>query len=362
MTPDPVRAAEAAVVRITVFDRENGNGKPAAELARGTGFFLAPDGLVATARHVLDGGTAVRIQAMDGAERPVLGVAAFDRASDLVLLKVGGPPPPGLLKPAAAAVIRPGAPVAVVGPPAAPPGNRQTMKGAVTGRKSMPGSGAWLQLSLPLQPGISGAPVLEPDSGLVVGIASLAGETNPRLGFAIPAAALAALHEVADSAHPMSMEEWGRGEKQLERWQAVTREARYREVLDWLDRRRPEAVFPLLEALQAAAGQDENPLLLMQAGRASEMQGRLDAAAAFYGRAAARAGQDPLPWLEFARLARLQGRLTPEECRRITQRAVVAGAGNPLAWAALGAAWQEEGNPVEAARAFHHAAALNNSP
>src|ERR1700730_13780013 len=75
-------AAQKSVVVITFLGRD---GKPQ---GMGTGFVIAPDGLIATNLHVLGEARPIRVELADGKGYDVTSVHASDRRLDLALLRI----------------------------------------------------------------------------------------------------------------------------------------------------------------------------------------------------------------------------------------------------------------------------------
>jgi hypothetical protein len=75
---------QAAVVSLFRYDKEG-------QLStRGSGFFIAPDGCIATALHVIQDSSKVRVLMSDGTRMTVEGVAAVDPVHDLAIVRVAG--------------------------------------------------------------------------------------------------------------------------------------------------------------------------------------------------------------------------------------------------------------------------------
>lgn len=78
--------AEACTVTVEAF-RET-DQIPLKSLAKGSGFFTDPTGLIMTAYHVIDGATAIRVTMPDSAVYEVSEVVAFDKDRDLALIRI----------------------------------------------------------------------------------------------------------------------------------------------------------------------------------------------------------------------------------------------------------------------------------
>ena len=139
------------------------------EGSTGTCFAVGPGGLVLTALHVVEGVREIDVRFVDGAAVPAK-LEASDKDADAALLRLGVPTPE-YLNLAPAGSVHLGEPVFTIGFPAVdvlgeePKYNDGTV-GALGGPEEGPPS---LQLSIPVQPGSSGGPVVN-DRGEVVGI------------------------------------------------------------------------------------------------------------------------------------------------------------------------------------------------
>jgi hypothetical protein len=135
----------------------------------GSCFAVGPDGLVLTAQHVLEGAREIDVRFPGGSPLPAT-VEKVDAGLDVALLRVAAPTP-HYLNLAPPAGVRLGEPVFTIGFPAVdvlgeePKYNDGTV-GALGGPDEGPPS---LQLSVPVQPGSSGGPVVN-DRGQVVGV------------------------------------------------------------------------------------------------------------------------------------------------------------------------------------------------
>jgi len=197
---------------------------------RGTGFAVADGTLIVTNAHVLpagaDGGqapVAVRtLEGSNGTEFRVAKVVSIDSSHDLVLLKIEGPPLPALAM-APAHNIREGQSIAVMGfpiggvlgfkpvthrgiisaitPIALPmPASRQLNEATV--QRLRTGTFDVYQLDATAYPGNSGGPVLDVDTGAVIGVISMvlikgtkeSALTNPSgISYAMPSSYVEAL-------------------------------------------------------------------------------------------------------------------------------------------------------------------------
>jgi hypothetical protein len=149
--------------------RQKGDEKHGPQVAHGTGFFISSDGLFLTAAHVLEGTTGERViwQGRTFSARRVL----VAKNLDLAVLKVVGLGPFSCLPVVSSAGVKLGDTVFTVGFPlvevqGSEPKYTEGTISALTGIGDEP---KLFQVSVPVQPGNSGGPLLD-SKGRVVGI------------------------------------------------------------------------------------------------------------------------------------------------------------------------------------------------
>lgn len=141
-------------------------------MSQGTAFFVRPDGVLLTALHVVDGARAVSV-ACPGREPVAATLGNGARGRDLVALKTSLAAPAYLSLRDTKSLL-PGDPVFTVGfapaatAAAAAPRFSDGSLAAVSGPDA---ETAFLQMTIPIQPGGSGGPVVATD-GSVVGVVS----------------------------------------------------------------------------------------------------------------------------------------------------------------------------------------------
>jgi len=171
--PVPLETIRKAVVTIHALDADGDVS------ASGTGFFVAPEGMVVTAAHVLSDAVACSIEMSDG-EKLRCSVAASDTAKDVMLLMVSGTPP-AMLRWGSSARAQDGDEVTVVSNPLGQlPGTLS--KGIISASRVVSGT-RLLQISAPISHGSSGAPLLNAQ-GLVIGVIRSTMERGQALNFA----------------------------------------------------------------------------------------------------------------------------------------------------------------------------------
>lgn len=138
-------------------------------ISQGTGFFVGPAGQVLTAYHVIEGTSEVAVYTAGGETFPAR-VLKVSRATDLALLTIERPVA-RYLPLAAPGSVRPGDRVFTIGFPVASLLGLEPKftEGSVSAVSGMMDEGSLLQISVPVQPGNSGGPLVSED-GRVVGI------------------------------------------------------------------------------------------------------------------------------------------------------------------------------------------------
>jgi len=153
----------------------------------GTGFAVATN-LIATSLHVIGEGRAITVKLADGTTVAVEAIEAWDRRTDLAVLRVAAPDLPPLALGDDRALEQ-GADVIALGNPLGL--ERSVVAGVLSARREVEGV-EMLQLALPVEPGNSGGPLLDRD-GRVVGIINSKSALTRNLGFATPASRLQTL-------------------------------------------------------------------------------------------------------------------------------------------------------------------------
>jgi tetratricopeptide (TPR) repeat protein len=181
--PELVRRIKPSAVAIETF---NSRGE---KLARGSGFFIAPDRIV-TNRHVIEGAYRAEIHMASGQVFQVRGVLAVDGEGDIALLQVDAPQ--GTVVPLEVVRTTPqeGESVVVIGNPFGLEGS--VSNGIVSAVRDIPNFGRIIQITAPISPGSSGSPVVNMQ-GQVIGIATLQVSEGQSLNFAIPSERIAQL-------------------------------------------------------------------------------------------------------------------------------------------------------------------------
>ncbi|MDG1895851.1 MAG: transglutaminase family protein [Fuerstiella sp.] len=192
--PDLAKEVKQSLVVVHATGRDRRSS------AQGTGFVISSDGLIATARHVIGDRRPIRVELTDGTSLPVTHVHTATGLLDLVILRVDAtdltPLPLGNSKNVAV-----GQSVVVAGHPR---GFKDSVHaGILSGRDDIDGI-SMLQLSVAIEPGSSGEPVID-RRGRVIGVVTLKSTTTGHLGFAIP---VHHLKTMLDAPVPIPIKRW----------------------------------------------------------------------------------------------------------------------------------------------------------
>lgn len=135
----------------------------------GTAFAVSPEGIFVTAFHVVKGAKVVELSCPDiGTERAA--VERFSEANDLAVLRISRSKTPSYLSIADQKSVTLGQQVFTIGYPAPDMlGSEAKFTEGVVSSLSVGGDAGYMQISVPVQPGNSGGPLLN-GSGEVIGI------------------------------------------------------------------------------------------------------------------------------------------------------------------------------------------------
>lgn len=160
------RGPAAAVASAKADSERPAQAKPEAVMFTGTGWVT--HGVIATNYHVIEGKDRIRVRFADGREATAF-VGETDKANDVALLRLGGQLPPGLPLAAAEAAI--GAEVFTLGYPHTEimGNNAKLSTGIINSTTGMQDDPRIYQISVPVQSGNSGGPLLN-RNGEVVGL------------------------------------------------------------------------------------------------------------------------------------------------------------------------------------------------
>jgi hypothetical protein len=164
-----------SVVAVIALDQENRT------IRTGSGFFVDRQGVIATSHHVLEGSTRAIIKAGDRQEGEVLDILSDDPGCDLLTAKTSlqntFPIPFG-----DSYKVAEGEEILIIGH--SPGWERMFSAGHILGSRRAANL-ELLQISAPLLPGCSGAPVLN-RKGEVLGVATAFADVFRELNFAVP--------------------------------------------------------------------------------------------------------------------------------------------------------------------------------
>lgn len=148
----------------------------------GSGFFVHPDGIIVSNRHVVGYERTVRVQLVDGRQLRGRVMRAFPEV-DLAFIRVEGVKP--VVPPLApAGSVQVGQAVLVIGHPM---GLANTLtRGIISAVNREVMGNVYLQTDAPVNPGNSGGPIFN-DYGEVLGVATMALRRGQGLNFAVPA-------------------------------------------------------------------------------------------------------------------------------------------------------------------------------
>lgn len=187
-------AAKPSLATLAYIDRDG------EEAGVGAGFVVSEDGLIATCLHVIGEARPITVRLFDGRSLPVTEIYAWDRRSDLAIVRVAVDAPLEAL-PLEAAPVAQGDRVVALGNPLGYEGS--VVDGVVSAVREIDG-GPKIQVAMPIEPGNSGGPLLD-YQGRVRGVVSMKSLVARNLGFAEPADLLQAL---LDRPNPTAMDRW----------------------------------------------------------------------------------------------------------------------------------------------------------
>jgi hypothetical protein len=168
----------------------------------GTGFIVSPDGMIATAFHVISNAKKVGVKTTSGDVFDQVLLLAKDERKDVAVLKIAGYDLPSLER-ENSNDLKVGERVTVIGNPLGEEALRSTVTdGIFSGLRDLGWGYKVIQMSAPISPGNSGGPVFS-ERGKVVGIAAFTRLAGEDLNFAVPSNYLSGLLDMADKTHPL---------------------------------------------------------------------------------------------------------------------------------------------------------------
>ncbi|MEX0712570.1 MAG: transglutaminase family protein, partial [Pirellulales bacterium] len=201
----PAAAADKSVEQLVESVRKSVvvitfTGRDGRREGLGTGFVVAPDGLIATNLHVIGEARPITVQTADGKRFEVTSVHASDRPNDLALIRIDANDL-APLELGDSDALKQGQPVVALGNPHGLA--HSVVTGVVSGQPEIDGR-RWIQLAIPIEPGNSGGPLLDLQ-GRVHGLLTMKSLLTANLGFAVPVNRLKPLLE---KPNPIAIDRW----------------------------------------------------------------------------------------------------------------------------------------------------------
>lgn len=202
--PEPARPS-ASVEKLNEQARKSVvvvsfTGRDGRQQGLGSGFIIAPDGLIATNLHVIGEARPIRVQLTDGKSFDATSVHAYDRNLDLALIKIDAKNLPALPL-GDSSTLKQGQAIMAIGNPHGL--KHSVVTGVVSGTREID-KRSMIQLAIPIEPGNSGGPLLDME-GRVHGILTMKSLVTDNLGFAMP---INALKPLIEKPNPTTIARW----------------------------------------------------------------------------------------------------------------------------------------------------------
>jgi len=187
VTPSPALSVKEIAARVKPsLVTVTFTGRDGSVDGTGSGFVVSPDGLIATSLHVIGEARPIKVQFADGRKFDVAEVHAWDRRSDLALIRIEAKDLPALPL-GDSDTLEQGAPIVAMGNPRGL--DFSVVSGVVSARREVKtgdlDADSMIQIAIPIEPGNSGGPLLDM-AGRVHGILTLKSALTENLGFAMP--------------------------------------------------------------------------------------------------------------------------------------------------------------------------------
>ena len=188
---------ESARHSVVVVSHEGRDGK---EGGVGSGFIVSANGLIATSLHVIGEARPITVHLANGKRYDVTEVHAWDRKSDLAIIRIDANNLPALPL-GDSDTLKQGMPVAAIGNPLGL--ENSVVQGVVSAKRDFDGF-EMIQLAIPIEPGNSGGPLLDMQ-GRVHGLLTMKSMMSANLGFAMP---INLLKPLLEKPNPVPMNRW----------------------------------------------------------------------------------------------------------------------------------------------------------
>ena len=199
-------SVQKSIVQIAITDQR---GK---EQSVGTGFAVSRPGWIATNLHVIGEGRSFVVKDVNGNRLTVEDIYAFDRYTDLVILRIKETKLTPL-KLADFAQVKKGQPFVAIGHPQGL--DNSIVQGVISSKRNIDGR-EMLQVAMPVESGNSGGPIVNPQ-GKVVGVVTLKSLATNNIGFAIGSDQI---QKLVAKPNTIAMNEWLRiGVLRPDRWE-----------------------------------------------------------------------------------------------------------------------------------------------
>lgn len=142
--------------------------------SHGTCFIASPNGIAITSHHVIDGAKAIAVTLANGKQVPAV-IESTSAANDIAVLRLAASTP-DYLSFSSARSVQLGDEVFTIGFPSKSilGSDAKFTEGSISALSGIQGEAAYLQISVPIQPGNSGGPVVNHEGNVVGVIAATA--------------------------------------------------------------------------------------------------------------------------------------------------------------------------------------------
>ena len=157
---------------------------PDGATSSGTGFVITENGLIVTARHVVENSVYANVTFPNGTTSGEAILLAEHPQADVALLKIEAKHLPTVTL-ATEEEVHPGQTITVIGNPRRL--QNTVTSGLISQIRQRPDGTVWHQISAPISPRSSGSPVFNENGEVIsMAISTVEGESNQNLNFALP--------------------------------------------------------------------------------------------------------------------------------------------------------------------------------